>query len=353
MGQQPWTESLAQSIGRHRFPEGYRSLFLAATEAFAEQGFHATTTRQIAARAGLSPTALYAHFASKEDVLYAIAQSALELSAQVVTEQAQRESTPTGRLRTVVRSLSAWNAHHLPVSRVVLHQLDALTPAHTIEIAERKRVMDRLVRGIIADGSASGEFDVVDVRESAIAVLSLCLDVARWYRPGGAYGPEEIGERNAVAALRIVGARESAKPLHFSCDGVAETIVEHARTASVPLIGRDGVLTDVNRAVLQAALDAELDEHVQESGNMRNGSNPKTVRTEFGEVELRIPRDRDGTFDPKTVPRSARSLAGFDEAVASLHAKGLSLGAIQDHFAQVYGITVSRSLLSRLTRSSG
>lgn len=86
---------------------------------------------------------------------------------------------------------------------------------------------------------------------------------------------------------------------------------------------------------------------------MRNGSNPKTVRTEFGEVELRIPRDRDGTFDPKTVPRSARSLAGFDEAVVSLHAKGLPLGAIQDHFAQVYGITVSRSLLSRLTRASG
>lgn len=342
---------MARSIGRHRFPEGYRSLFLAATEAFAEQGFHATTTRQIAARAGMSPTALYAHFASKEDVLYAIAVSALELSAQVVTEQAQRESTPTGRLRAAARSLSAWNAHHLPIARVVLHQLDALTPEHLVQIGERKRAVDRLVRGIIADGAASGEFDVVDVRESAIAVLSLCLDVARWYRPGGAYGPEEIGERNAAAALRIVGARDVTASLHFSCETqIAETIVDRAKTTRVPLIGRDGLLTGVNRAVLQAALDAELDEHLRDSANTRNGSSPKTVRTELGEVELRIPRDRDGTFEPTSVARSARSLAGFDEVVVSLHAKGLSLGAIQDHLAQVYGITVSRSLLSRLTR---
>jgi AcrR family transcriptional regulator len=345
--------SFADLIERYRFPEGYRSLFLAAVAAFAEQGFHATTTRQIAARAGLSSTALYAHFASKEALLHRIAVSALEIAGDLVTEEAAHEETATEKLRAVVGTLSAWHAHHQPVARVVLHQLDALTPEHLAEVVKRRHVVDRLIRRIIADGVAAGEFDVADRRAAAVTVLSLCLDVARWYQPRGPRGPEQIGEHNAGMALRLVGAHEPVpSPLPGDRDQarITAAVLAHARADGASLLGREGVLTRVNQAVLQAALNEELHRHLAHNpADSSNGSSPKTVRTEFGEVHLQVPRDREGSFDPQTVPRLSRNLAGFDELVLSLYGKGLSTGAIREHLAQVYDIEVSRSLISRLT----
>ncbi len=84
--------------------------------------------------------------------------------------------------------------------------------------------------------------------------------------------------------------------------------------------------------------------------NMRNGTSAKTVRTEVGQIPLRVPRDRDGSFEPLIVPKHARRLAGFDEAVVSLYAKGLTTGEIQAHLEQVYDVKVSRSLVSRVTQ---
>lgn len=82
---------------------------------------------------------------------------------------------------------------------------------------------------------------------------------------------------------------------------------------------------------------------------MRNGSSPKTVRTEVGAFELQILRDREGSFTPAILPKHSRRLAGFDEAVISLYAKGLTTGEIQAHLEQVYDVEVSRSLVSRVT----
>ena len=113
--------------------------------------------------------------------------------------------------------------------------------------------------------------------------------------------------------------------------------------------------------MLQSALDAEFDAHLAGArgenaagaeANGRNGSSPKTVRTALGPVGLRMPRDRDGTFAPRIVPKHARSAGGFAEVVFSLHSKGLSAGAIRDHLKEVYGIEVSRSHISRLTASA-
>ena len=83
--------------------------------------------------------------------------------------------------------------------------------------------------------------------------------------------------------------------------------------------------------------------------NSRNGSTSKTIRTEVGEVTVQVPRDRAGTFEPVVVPKYARRLAGFDEAVISLYAKGMTTGDIANHFADVYGQDVSRDLVSKVT----
>jgi transposase-like protein len=87
----------------------------------------------------------------------------------------------------------------------------------------------------------------------------------------------------------------------------------------------------------------------RDKGNSRNGSRSKTVLTEVGEVEIEVPRDRDGSFEPQIVRKRQRRLSGVDELVISLAAKGLTTGEIAAHFADVYGAEVSRDTISRIT----
>jgi AcrR family transcriptional regulator len=204
--------AIAGLIERYRFPDGYRRVFLAAVAAFAERGFHGTTTREIAARAGMSPAALYVHFQSKEEALHQVAMSALDLTADVVSAAAASADGAAGQLSAVVRALTLWHARHGAVARVVLYQLDALTPAHRDEIAGKQRRVSRAVRQIIADGTRTGEFALPATAGVTTAVLSLCLDVARWYRPGHQRTPDQLADQNARTALRIAAARPGAAP---------------------------------------------------------------------------------------------------------------------------------------------
>jgi AcrR family transcriptional regulator len=197
--------SLARLIERHRFPEGYRRMFYAAIATFSERGFHGTSTRDIASAAGMSPAALYVHFGSKEEVLYRIATSGLDITLEVMSAAASSAVTPTDRLRAVVRAVTAWHAHHNAATRVILYELEALTSEHLAEVTAKEHEVDQIVRGIISEGMASGEFDVADAVVTGSAVLSLCNDIARWYRPGHRRSPDEMGELYAEVALRIVG----------------------------------------------------------------------------------------------------------------------------------------------------
>jgi transposase-like protein len=138
----------------------------------------------------------------------------------------------------------------------------------------------------------------------------------------------------------------------------AEQLVARARAEGVALTGEDGLLTEMVRSVLQTGLDVELEEHLgyepyaaagRNSGNSRNGSYAKTVTTEIGDVELRVPRDRAGTFDPVTVPKGQRKLDGFAEQVISLYAKGLTTGDIQAHLEDIYSTSISRETISKIT----
>jgi transposase-like protein len=134
----------------------------------------------------------------------------------------------------------------------------------------------------------------------------------------------------------------------------AAELVERARLERVELTGDDGLLTALVRQVLQTGLEVEMTDHLgyephavegRGSGNSRNGSYPKTVATEIGQVDLRVPRDRNATFDPVTVPKGQRRLGGLTGNVISLYAKGMTTGDIQAHLAEIYDTEISRDCI--------
>jgi transposase-like protein len=138
----------------------------------------------------------------------------------------------------------------------------------------------------------------------------------------------------------------------------AELLVARARADGVALTGEGGLLTGLMRHVLQTGLEVEMAEHLgygpyervgRGSGNSRNGAYDKTVVTEIGEVELRVPRDRNGSFEPTVVPKYQRRLDGLAGNVISLYAKGLTTGDIQQHPLEIYGTEVSRETISKIT----
>jgi transposase-like protein len=126
----------------------------------------------------------------------------------------------------------------------------------------------------------------------------------------------------------------------------------------VQLLGRGGVLQQLTKRFLEAALEAELDEHLgydkhdpvgRNGGNSRNGRRAKTLLTEVGPVDISVPRDRDGTFAPTIVPKRTRRLGGVEDLVVSLSAKGLTHGEICAHLAEVYGAEVSKDRITAIT----
>jgi len=122
------------------------------------------------------------------------------------------------------------------------------------------------------------------------------------------------------------------------------------------LFGPDGVFTKLKGAVMERLLEAEITEHLghekqgrRRAGNARNGHSEKVVQTETGPVGIRVPRDREGTFEPKLVKKHQRRLEGFDEKVIALYARGMTTRDIQQHLRELYGTDVSPDLISRAT----
>ncbi len=139
---------------------------------------------------------------------------------------------------------------------------------------------------------------------------------------------------------------------------LAAELVSRAGSEWVSLVGPGGLLSGLTKAVLEAALEAEMADHVgyqpydpagHHSGNSRNGVRSKTVITDVGPVEIDVPRDRAGTFAPVIVPKRARRLGGVDQMVLSLSAKGLTHGEISAHLEEIYGAKVSKETVTRIT----
>ncbi len=154
---------------------------------------------------------------------------------------------------------------------------------------------------------------------------------------------------------------ETIEPMVMGEDdkqALAQRLVDQAREAGVDLVGPGGLLTGLTKQVLETALEEELTEHLgydhsdraaKASSNERNGTRSKTVLTEIGPVEIDVPRDRDGSFEPAIVRKRQRRLDGVDQLVLSLTARGLTTGEISAHFQEVYGASVSKDTISRIT----
>jgi transposase-like protein len=140
----------------------------------------------------------------------------------------------------------------------------------------------------------------------------------------------------------------------------AAAMVAQAREQGLELTGPDGLLKLFTKNVLETALNEEMTAHLgheknragadRETSNIRNGSRSKTVMSDaVGEVEIEVPRDRESTFEPQIVKKRQRRLGDVDEIVLSLYAKGLTTGEISAHFAEIYGASVSKETISRIT----
>jgi len=141
-------------------------------------------------------------------------------------------------------------------------------------------------------------------------------------------------------------------------DQLIGMLVDRARSEGLQLTGEGGLLQQLTKRVLESAFEGEITDHLgyekheaagRGSGNSRNGTRAKTVLTDVGPVEVKVPRDVEGTFEPQIVRKRQRRLTGVDEMVLSLSAKGLTHGEISAHLAEVYGAEVSKQTISTIT----
>ncbi|MFT3872618.1 MAG: TetR/AcrR family transcriptional regulator [Nocardioides sp.] len=181
-------------------------LLRAAAGAFAQRGFHGTTTRDIAAAAGMSPAAVYVHHRSKEELLYQISRSGHERTLLLLREAVARGGSTVEQLCNAVREFARHHAMESTSARVVNYELAALTPAHWAEVRELRRQISNEVHVLVERGVADGSFDCPQPRIAATALLSLGVDIARWYSTEGPSSPEELADAYVDIALRIVGA---------------------------------------------------------------------------------------------------------------------------------------------------
>ncbi|HET9141101.1 MAG TPA: TetR/AcrR family transcriptional regulator [Actinophytocola sp.] len=179
----------------------------AAIDSFATRGYHATTTRDIANAAGMSPAALYVHFPSKAAVLSAISRSGHEQALAMIHGVVVSTKDPVEAIGLLTQKFVAWHAKRHRVARVVQYELNALPEEDYRAIADLRRRTEQLVRDVIGDGVRSGAFEVTDARTAARAVLSLGVDVARWYTDGGKPSPGMLGRQYADLVLRMLGAK--------------------------------------------------------------------------------------------------------------------------------------------------
>lgn len=181
-------------------------LLQAAVDSFGTRGFHGTTTRDIALAAGMSPAAIYVHHRSKEELLFVVCEAGHLALLQRVESAIGVVRDPRARLERVIRAFVEGHAIKQATARVVNDELDSLEPEHRERIVALRLRLDQHMRTIVDDGVAAGLFSTPDPSMTTVALLSLGMDIARWYRDDGRWSVDEIADRYAEFALRLVGA---------------------------------------------------------------------------------------------------------------------------------------------------
>lgn len=183
-------------------PDGVRrSLAKAAVEEFSKRGFHATPTRDIATRVGMSAAGLYVHYRSKAELLYAISLIGHEAARNAVDAAMIGLVEPAERVRAYVKAFTIWHAVNHTLARVLQYELRSLSPEHYLTIAAIRRATEQQaakeLRPLVRPAR--------DLKIKTRAVLSLGIDVARWYDPSKEPDAEAIGEKYAEMIMCMLG----------------------------------------------------------------------------------------------------------------------------------------------------
>ena len=181
-------------------------LINAAVEAFAENGFTGTTTRDIASRAGMSPAAVYVHHDSKESLLYSVSLAGHQDTLAVIQRSYAETDDPVERVRRMVYDFTRWHAENSRVGRIVQYEFHALGPEHRQEIAGLRRSIEQCMRSALEAGVTANALQIDDIPGTALALLSLGIDVVRWFDPGGSRTADDLAELYARLAVRMVQA---------------------------------------------------------------------------------------------------------------------------------------------------
>jgi AcrR family transcriptional regulator len=196
------------SLWRDVAPPSSQRLLLAALESFADRGFHGTTTRDIARRAHMSPAALYAHYPSKGALLFEISLTAHEaMLRELHAAFARPAASPPERLANLVRVHATFHATHRTAARVANYELRSLDPPQRVEVVALRKDIERVFEEALRLGVDGGHFRITDLDAACFALLSLGLDVSRWFAPGGRLTAARIGELYAEMGLRLVGCQ--------------------------------------------------------------------------------------------------------------------------------------------------
>ncbi|MGH3251759.1 MAG: TetR/AcrR family transcriptional regulator [Trebonia sp.] len=201
----PRLEDYSAELWDPELGEVGRRLLTSAVRCFAANGYHATTTRDIATGVGLSPAALYVHFPSKELVLFEIMRAGHERALAHIKDPAfEAGGNAADRLASMISRYTAWHARHHVAARVCQYELAGVTPEHYDEIIRIRHLTNAVFRDAIERGIAEGTFAPVDVNRLVRGMLSLSIDIVRWYRLDGPDSPEQLGDFYAGLALKMV-----------------------------------------------------------------------------------------------------------------------------------------------------
>ncbi|MGN6780464.1 MAG: TetR/AcrR family transcriptional regulator [Marmoricola sp.] len=177
----------------------------AAIDAFAARGFHGTTTRDISTAAGMSPAALYVHHRSKEELLFELAHVGHLRVLALVRAAVDRSDDPVTQLGDLGEDYVRAHAVAHTGARVINYELAALSEEHRAEILAVRHEIDLVLRGVVERGVADGVFLTPDPQMTSLAILSLGIDVARWFRDEGRWTPDQVGAHYRMLALRMLG----------------------------------------------------------------------------------------------------------------------------------------------------
>lgn len=195
-------------LWRHIESESSRRLLLSAVEAFSARGFHAATTREIGEGAGLSAAGVYVHYKSKSDLLYEISRIGHDASLATVQSALERASDDAvERVSSFVFAFAKWHADNHVLARVIQYEFKNLPTRQFRKIVAIRNRFEELMRDELRSGTEANAFQVTNLEGTTLAILSMCIDLARWYEPTPEHTSEDVGALYTQLVMGMLRAR--------------------------------------------------------------------------------------------------------------------------------------------------